>query len=110
MWAGWKMVTLAIIALFTISLRAPLLPALEPGPDSAEQVTAYRAAALPALAPARPGRSLEGARKVLFLALLPCCPALPSPLSVCATLAPLTDQLRSLPVLPRTSRGPPAFT
>lgn len=105
-----QIVILAIVALFTTSLRAPSLPSLDLGQESEEQVTAYRATTPPLLSPARHGRSFEGARKAPFLAILPSCPVLFLPLSFCCALSPLADQLRSLPALPRTSRGPPSLS
>lgn len=101
---------LAIVALFTTGLRAPSLPSLDLGQASAEQVTAYRATALPVLSSARHGRSLEAARKAPFLAVLPCGPTLSLALSFCCTLPSLADELRPLPALTRTSRGPPSLT
>lgn len=101
---------MAIIALFTAGLRPVSLPSHDLGQDSEEQITAYCATAPPVLSPARHGRLLDTARKAPFLAVLPCCPALSLTLSSSCALAPLSDQLRSLPALPRTSRGPPAFT
>lgn len=107
--AGWRVVILAIVALFTTGLRAPSWSLLDAGQASDAQVTAYRATAPPVLAPARPGRSIESARKAPFLAVLPCCPELSPALAFCDNLVLRSEQHGSLPALPRTSRGPPAF-
>ncbi len=107
--ARFKLVTLAILALFTSGLRAPSLPSLEPGSDGEEQVTAYRPASLPALAPARHSRGLEAARKAPFLAVLSCAPLLGPSLSYGETLDARVEQPRTRPLSPRTSRGPPAI-
>jgi len=103
-------VILAIIALFTAGLRAPSLPSLETGHDAEAQVTAYRATALPALAPARHGPAPEAARKAPCLAILPCCPIWALTFSLCGEPTRLAERPRSRADIPRTSRGPPSFT
>jgi hypothetical protein len=108
--ATFRIVILAIVALFTTSLRAPSLPTLDLGQDAEEQISSYRSPAQPALSPVRHGRSLEASRQIPLLAVLPSCPRLTPALSFCCALPPLFDRLHTLLALPRSSRGPPVLT
>ena len=107
-----RIVTLAIIALIAMGGRAyAFFPPLQLGQSSEEQLTNDRADSTPALAAARPVRTTEpGTRKAPCLAVLPGLPLLPPTLSYRAELVLPLERLRSLPLLPRTSRGPPFLT
>ena len=108
--AGLRIVILAIIALFTTVLRAPSLLTLDLGQDGGAELSAYRTPAQPALSPARHGRAFEAARKAPLLAVLPSCPALLPSFSVCTSQSSFVELVYTLPILPRSSRGPPART